>query len=83
VRGDLFRALNEGAVKKYRTNPRKIQATVLSKRTASAAHFVAFAMPDDKRMEMGVSKQDFDSLNDDDRCELTIENGQCVDVKRI
>jgi hypothetical protein len=79
----LFTLFNEGAVKKHHTHPRKMQATALSKRTVGSICFVTFEMPDGKHIEMGVSKQDFDCLNDNDRCELIIENGQCTEIDRI
>jgi len=78
-----FTLFNEGAVKRYRIHPYKLQATVLSKRTAGSVCFVAFELSNGKRIEMGVSRQDFDGLNENDRYELTTENGQYTDIKRM
>ena len=85
MRGNLFgtyNVFNEGAVETHRTNPRQVQAMALSKRTAGALCFITFEMPDGSRVEMGVSKRDFDRIKENDLCELTIENGQCVGIER-
>ena len=84
MRGNLFgtySVFNEGAVESHRANPRQVQAMALSKRTAGALCFISFEMLDGSRMEMGVSKRDYDRIKENDRCVLTIENGQCIGIE--